>query len=125
MRNRAKCKLCNDVIESFHHHDYVTCKCEEIAVDGGNNYFRCSAKNWDNFIRIDDLGNEIVPEILDEPPKEEAPQSPKPFTKKERIEMLHEMVKNIENLPEEAMTAPITHYDFYSYLIQISSIFRE
>ena len=51
MRNRAKCKLCDDIIESVHHHDYITCKCGEISVDGGDHYCRCSARNWENFIR--------------------------------------------------------------------------
>jgi len=71
MRNRAKCKLCNDIIESVHHHDYISCKCGEIAVDGGQHYCRCSAKSWENFIRIDDEGNEIIPKIVEKSSVEE------------------------------------------------------
>jgi hypothetical protein len=58
MRNRAKCRLCNDIIESTHVHDYKTCSCGEISVDGGNEYHRCSAKDFHNFIRLDDKDNQ-------------------------------------------------------------------
>ena len=43
-RNRAKCKLCGDVIESKHRHDFVTCKCKAIFVDGGSDYWRGGGK---------------------------------------------------------------------------------
>jgi hypothetical protein len=49
IRNRAQCLNCGDVIESVHHHDYVSCNCNEIAVDGGRAYLRASAKNLANF----------------------------------------------------------------------------
>ncbi len=40
MKNIAKCRLCSTVIESKYTHDFVWCKCESIAVDGGPSYFR-------------------------------------------------------------------------------------
>ena len=40
IRNRAKCNLCNEIIESEFRHDYVQCKCGAIAVDGGKAYLR-------------------------------------------------------------------------------------
>jgi hypothetical protein len=142
MRNRAKCKLCNDIIESFHHYDYVSCKCGEISIDGGMDVRRCMARNWDNFLRVDDEGNEIIvkvkekeelkplneKEIVQDWVSEELktvdkwPES-KP-TKKELIGMLDDMRKNIEALPQQAMTMPINHYDFCSLLILLSSILR-
>ena len=61
MRNRAKCRLCNDIIESKHRHDYVSCSCREISVDGGSDYHRACFKNRENFICIDDEGNEFSP----------------------------------------------------------------
>ena len=70
MRNRAKCKLCNTIIESFHQHDYVKCKCDEIAVDGGPDGCRVMAKNWDNFLRVDDSGKEYPIKVKE---KEEVP----------------------------------------------------
>jgi hypothetical protein len=36
----AKCKKCRDVIESKYRHDFVSCKCGAISVDGGKDYFR-------------------------------------------------------------------------------------
>lgn len=45
-------------------------------------------------------------------------------TKKELIEMLDEMNKGIENLPQHAMISSITHYDFSALLILLSAIFK-
>ena len=45
-------------------------------------------------------------------------------SKKELIEMLDEMNKSIENLPQHAMIASITHYDFSALLILLSAIFK-
>ena len=39
-RNRAKCLLCGDIIESTHVHDFVTCGCGNLSVDGGKEYRR-------------------------------------------------------------------------------------
>lgn len=39
-RNAAKCLRCGDVIESKHVHDFVTCSCGCISVDGGKEYLR-------------------------------------------------------------------------------------
>jgi hypothetical protein len=40
MRNRIKCRKCGDIIESKNRHDYVTCKCGAVAVDGGSSYLK-------------------------------------------------------------------------------------
>jgi len=40
LRNMAKCRLCGDIIESKHRHDFVRCKCGSIFVDGGKDYLR-------------------------------------------------------------------------------------
>lgn len=40
IRNAAKCKLCGGIAESKHRHDYVSCRCGAIAVDGGLDYLR-------------------------------------------------------------------------------------
>lgn len=34
-RNIAKCRQCGDVIESKHRHDFVSCRCGAISLDGG------------------------------------------------------------------------------------------
>jgi hypothetical protein len=134
MRNRAKCKLCEQIIESLHSHDYVPCKCGEIAIDGGDSYFRCVAHNWANFLRIDDDGNVIVPEIKDSPELEAKglPEGNEAITESrakvgraELLDMLDEMVKNIDNLPRHAMDAPVTHSDLSSVLLLISKVLRD
>lgn len=128
MRNRAKCKLCEDVIESKHRHDYITCSCGEISVDGGNDYMHARFNNPENFICIDDEGNEIIPKMKEE--KEESPsqtENARPLLKVPRdelLDILDEMVKRIGNLPQHASLAPITHADFASLLMLLSSIFR-
>ena len=40
IRSRARCLSCLDVIESVHRHDYVSCKCGKIILDGGHEYIR-------------------------------------------------------------------------------------
>ncbi len=127
MRNRAKCKLCESIIESFHRHDYVMCKCGHIAVDGGQDYFRAMAINWDNFMRMDDVGNEIivtVKEPEEEQLSQEMPTQSSMPSKKDMLEMLDGMIKSIEKLPSHAMTNPINHYDFSSLMILLVAILR-
>ena len=48
IRNIARCKLCKDVIESGHVHDFKFCKCGAIFVDGGKHYLRRGGNNLDN-----------------------------------------------------------------------------
>ena len=120
MRNRAKCKLCGSIIESFHSTDYVMCKCEEIAVDGGPALI-CHAKSFDNFLRVDDEGNEIIVTIEGINKKPDIQLKP---TKKEILNVLEEMIKTIDNLPPGAMQVPITHYDYQWMLLLLSSILK-
>lgn len=51
--NKARCRLCDDVIESKSVHHFVQCKCGEIFVDGGNEYWRAGAGDFKNFERLD------------------------------------------------------------------------
>lgn len=39
-KNRAGCTTCGDVIESKHVHDFKTCSCGALSVDGGAHYIR-------------------------------------------------------------------------------------
>ena len=39
-RNSAICLKCNEEIESKHRHDFVSCGCGSIFVDGGRDYLR-------------------------------------------------------------------------------------
>lgn len=38
--NKAQCLLCGQIIESTHVHDFRTCKCGNLSVDGGHDYIR-------------------------------------------------------------------------------------
>lgn len=48
LRNAARCLLCGDIIESRHTHDYVSCTCGNIAVDGGPSYIRLAGVGLDD-----------------------------------------------------------------------------
>ncbi len=113
MRNRAKCKQCESIIESIDHKGEVSCKCGMISVSGGD-LLGCAAKNWANFLRVDDEGNVIVPKIQDAPK----------VTREDFLNALDEMIRKIEDMPQNAMVVSINHYDFVSLLILLSSIFR-
>lgn len=45
--NAAECVFCGDYIQSKHRHDYVSCKCGLIAVDGGVDYLRRTGNKSD------------------------------------------------------------------------------
>lgn len=47
--NKAKCLMCNDIIVSRHRHDFVTCSCGSLAVDGGKEYLKRSCVNLTNY----------------------------------------------------------------------------
>jgi hypothetical protein len=38
--SKGICILCGDIMESKHRHDFVTCKCGESFLDGGDDYMR-------------------------------------------------------------------------------------
>ena len=38
--NAVKCLKCEEIIESKHRHDFVTCGCGNVSVDGGKDYCR-------------------------------------------------------------------------------------
>jgi predicted RNA-binding Zn-ribbon protein involved in translation (DUF1610 family) len=39
-KNSATCKKCGDELESKHAHDFVTCKCGAVSIDGGKEYLK-------------------------------------------------------------------------------------
>jgi len=40
MGARIKCLKCGDIIQSYHRHDFKWCSCENVFIDGGNDYMR-------------------------------------------------------------------------------------
>lgn len=54
LSNKVRCKLCGDIIESKTVHDFVTCKCGAVSVDGGHFYLRrCGfPSDWEELSEI-------------------------------------------------------------------------
>jgi hypothetical protein len=123
MKNRAKCKLCESIIESFHSTHYDMCKCGEISVDGGDS-MKCYAKDFANFLRVDDEGNIIVPTIksCDEGMRVDI-EVQKP-TKKDIIEMMQNMINSFESLPQHALHQSINHIDMLNFMIIVLAAFK-
>jgi hypothetical protein len=117
MRNRAKCKLCNSIIESLHRYDYVKCACGEIAISGGLYELETSAKDYDNFLRVDDMGREISVEYRD--PHETITETPNPPPLNTPRSLLNELKARLEadeKLPDQAHYMAVTHIDQRVYL---------
>ncbi len=65
--NKIRCKKCDDVIESKHHHDFKRCKCGEVFVDGGSSYFRAG---WGSGVSFEDAIEVIQSAEEDRAPNE-------------------------------------------------------
>lgn len=52
--NAAKCLKCGDVIFSKHRHDYVSCSCGNVSVDGGFDYSKrgYQSEEWVNVLSV-------------------------------------------------------------------------
>lgn len=59
--NRARCRKCGTFLESKSVHDFQTCSCGAISIDGGKQYLR----RVGDFDAIEDL-SEIAKPIYDE-----------------------------------------------------------
>ena len=48
LQNQIRCLKCKDEVYSAHRHDFVTCSCGAVAVDGGMEYLRRvgNADDW-------------------------------------------------------------------------------
>jgi hypothetical protein len=124
-RNRAKCRLCNEIIESLHQHDFQSCSCGEISVDGGTSYYRCLAKDIKNFIRIGENDEEIEVRFKEEEEEEEK-QPPKPLTsREEKLDEMRIMLEQLSEMPEGAMSLFVSQYELYSYMLLVYSILKD
>ena len=47
VRNAARCRRCDTIVESRHVHDFAMCKCGAIFVDGGTCYARAGGNPED------------------------------------------------------------------------------
>ena len=56
--NRIRCNKCNDLLHSKHVHDFVTCSCGAVSVDGGDDYQKLCYKDREDIIIVADDGTE-------------------------------------------------------------------
>ena len=58
-RNAAKCNACGDEIESKSRHDFVTCTCGELHVDGGLDYLKrgCGDAGYEELSEMDEVND--------------------------------------------------------------------
>ena len=101
------------------------CSCGEISVYEGE-ALKCAAKDYSNFVRVDENGNEIIVKVIDRNSQtntDTIAEAPKP-TRADMLDMLDEMIRNIEKMPSHAMQQPINHYDYLSLMLLLSSILR-
>lgn len=57
--NKVRCGICNDIIESNRRHEFVTCKCGHVSVDGGSAYRRRCWNGEPNWFEISSDGTEV------------------------------------------------------------------
>lgn len=55
--NKVQCKQCGDIIESKHRHDFVSCSCGKVMIDGGREYMRWLG-NFEDFIDLSEITSE-------------------------------------------------------------------
>ena len=70
-KNKIRCKICGDVIESKFEHNYVCCSCGACSTDGGysipGDTSRYIRRNWNpDYGGIDDVIEDIKEEITPE-----------------------------------------------------------
>ena len=126
-RNTAKCKLCNQIIESYHSNDYCLCSCGEIYVDGGPFGMRCGARNWENFVRVDENGNEVIPKIVDPTDASIVADTTNGvkvgLTFDDALEQLKHLETVYKDLPQQVLYSSLSHSDMSSVLTLLVRVF--
>jgi hypothetical protein len=59
IKNAIVCMICDDLIESKHTHDFKSCKCGTVYIDGGHEYLR-RLGDLDKYIDVSEFGPEEV-----------------------------------------------------------------
>ena len=57
IKNQVKCLKCGDIVESKNRHDFVTCSCGNVSVDGGKDYLRRTFHNKDDYEELSIVEN--------------------------------------------------------------------
>jgi hypothetical protein len=150
---KAKCKLCNNIIEIKNRVDMFTCPCGEITIDYITTQLHASIKtDKTNLTFVDDDGNEILPkkcfdkvEEVFSPIKINGPKddllneehiAPSTWfdegvitdshlnSRRELLAIIDCMIVHIDRMPQEAKFAPVTNSDFSELLTLIVALFR-
>lgn len=126
MRNRAKCGLCKEALESFTEFDYVTCKCGEISICGGNLRLETSAKDYKNFIRLEEDGSEIpvkfVTDHTDEIEAGAEEEIPLKLDAAQKGKLIDDMLSYYDRMPAHAMTSPANQYDMKAVFLLMKQL---
>ena len=62
--NKIKCTHCGDVIESAYTHDFKSCSCATVSIDGGKSYLKRSFKYSPNdFVDLSEYENDTSEDI--------------------------------------------------------------
>lgn len=111
IRNAAKCLGCGDVIESKHVHNFVTCSCGKLSVDGGREYLRRCFAEYDGYedISIVEEENEEVEDMNKLRRKQIADIVSKLTSLSESIsELMEEEEDCMDNLPDNMQGSSLT-----------------
>lgn len=54
--NKVRCKKCGEIIKSKNRHDFITCKCGAVSVDGDHDYLKRSGdyEDWEELSECED-----------------------------------------------------------------------
>lgn len=127
-RHRAKCRLCNTVIEAVSQYGgtEIPCACGEIAFDLRSNPPSYCAINFQNMIGIDAEGNENDMHVLDIRKSDISSAKPEPEGNTDQANYQLEMlIERVEGLPVHAMNSFVTHYDYLSLLYLVKALIRK
>ena len=59
IKNAIRCSKCGDIIESTYCHDYKTCSCGLVSVDGGRDYLiRGFVNSPDDYTELSEYSDE-------------------------------------------------------------------
>ncbi len=58
LRNRIRCRNCGDIIESCYTHDFKTCSCGRVAVDGGHDHLSRSFTSEEDYEELSETVND-------------------------------------------------------------------
>ena len=77
LRNSAMCGDCWQEIVSRHKHDYITCSCGQLSIDGGSSYLKRNSNHYvDTSLSSEDDFDKIRNVIVKQCPGVYVPTTP-------------------------------------------------